>query len=139
MHGPKSQDICYATENRQTAVKAVTPMCQLLLVVGSQNSSNSKRLVEVCRKHDVPAYLIDDKSYLKEEWFAGVETIGVTAGASAPENLVQDLIHCLSGRGYTGLQELDIVDEDVRFHLPQELQAGAAKLTRITTGTPASV
>jgi len=139
MHGPKSQDICYATENRQTAVKAVTPMCQLLLVVGSQNSSNSKRLVEVCRKHDVPAYLIDDKSYLQQEWFQGVETIGVTAGASAPENLVQDLIQCLAERGYTGLQELDIVDEDVRFHLPQELQAGAARLTRITTGTPASV
>ena len=119
--GPKSQDICYATENRQTAVKAVAPLCQLLLVVGSQNSSNSRRLVEVCEKSGVPAYLIDDQSEMQEPWFEGVSAVSVTAGASAPENLVQDLVQALQRRGYTELEEVDIVDEDVRFQLPHEL------------------
>ncbi len=122
--GPKSQDICYATENRQLAVKAVAPLCQLLLVVGSQNSSNSKRLVEVCQKSNVPAYLLDDRSFLQQEWFDGVETVSVTAGASAPEHLVEELVEALREKGYTALEELDIVDEDVRFQLPQELQSG---------------
>jgi 4-hydroxy-3-methylbut-2-en-1-yl diphosphate reductase len=122
--GPKSQDICYATENRQLAVKAVAPLCQLLLVVGSQNSSNSKRLVEVCKKSSVPAHLLDDCSFLEDGWFDGVDTVSVTAGASAPEHLVRELIEALQGRGYSNLEELDIVDEDVRFHLPQELQSG---------------
>ena len=122
--GPKSQDICYATENRQLAVKAVAPLCQLLLVVGSQNSSNSKRLVEVCKKSNVPAHLLDDCSFLEDGWFDGVDTVSVTAGASAPEHLVRELIEALQGRGYSNLEELDIVDEDVRFHLPQELQSG---------------
>ncbi len=133
MVGPKSQDICYATENRQMAVKAVAPLCQLLLVVGSQNSSNSKRLVEVCQKSGVPAYLIDDKSFLKPEWFEGVNQISVTAGASAPENLVQDLVHSLAAFGYHTLEEVDIVEEDVRFQLPSELQSGMVKLTTIST------
>jgi 4-hydroxy-3-methylbut-2-en-1-yl diphosphate reductase len=131
LSGPKSQDICYATENRQMAVKAVAPLCQLLLVVGSQNSSNSKRLVEVCQKSGVPAYLIDDRSYIREEWFNGVDTVSVTAGASAPENLVTDVLDALRERGYTAVEEMDIVDEDVRFNLPPELQGGAAKLTTI--------
>ena len=122
--GPKSQYICYATENRQLAVKAVAPLCQLLLVVGSQNSSNSKRLVEVCQKSNVPAYLLDDRSFLREEWFDGVQTVSVTAGASAPEHLVGELVEALRGKGYSALEELDIVDEDVRFQLPQELQNG---------------
>jgi 4-hydroxy-3-methylbut-2-enyl diphosphate reductase len=122
--GPKSQDICYATENRQLAVKAVAPLCQLLLVVGSQNSSNSKRLVEVCQNTGVPAHLLDDRSFLKEKWFQGVDTVSVTAGASAPEHLVQELIDALQRMGYSHLEELDIVDEDVRFQLPQELQGG---------------
>jgi 4-hydroxy-3-methylbut-2-enyl diphosphate reductase len=129
--GPKSQDICYATENRQLAVKAVAPVCQLLLVVGSQNSSNSKRLVEVCKKSNVPAYLLDDCSFLKDEWFGGVDTVSVTAGASAPEHLVQELIEALQARGYSSLEELDIVDEDVRFHLPQELQGGVVQASSI--------
>jgi 4-hydroxy-3-methylbut-2-enyl diphosphate reductase len=139
IHGPKSQDICYATENRQMAVKAVAPLCQLLLVVGSQNSSNSKRLVEVCGKSGVPAYLIDDKTFLRDEWFVGVNTISVTAGASAPEHLVQELIEALGDRGFGTLDEVDIVDEDVRFHLPQELQQGVVRLHTISTRTPASV
>lgn len=129
--GPKSQDICYATENRQMAVKAVAPLCQLLLVVGSQNSSNSKRLVEVCQRSGVPAYLIDDHSYFQDAWFEGVDTVSVTAGASAPENLVLDVIEALRERGYGTVEEMDIVDEDVRFNLPPELQGGAAKLTTI--------
>lgn len=131
--GPRSQDICYATENRQMAVKAVAPLCQLLLVVGSKNSSNSKRLVEVCRKAGVPAYLIDDRSELRDEWFREVETVSVTAGASAPENLVQDLIHSLQERGYATLEEVDIVDEDVRFSLPGELASQTIRLTSIAT------
>jgi len=129
--GPKSQDICYATENRQLAVKAVAPLCQLLLVVGSQNSSNSKRLVEVCQNTGVPAHLLDDRSFLKEEWFQGVETVSVTAGASAPEHLVQELIAALQWMGYSHLEELDIVDEDVRFQLPQELQGGLVRADSI--------
>jgi 4-hydroxy-3-methylbut-2-enyl diphosphate reductase len=135
MTGPKSQDICYATENRQMAVKAVAPLCQLLLVVGSQNSSNSKRLVEVCQKSGVPAYLIDDRSYLNYEWFQGVNQIAVTAGASAPENLVQELVAALAENGYRTLEEVDIVEEDVRFQLPSELQSGTVRLTTISTSS----
>jgi 4-hydroxy-3-methylbut-2-en-1-yl diphosphate reductase len=121
IQGPAAQDICYATENRQLAVKAVVPLCQVLLVVGSQNSSNSRRLVEVCGKMGVPAYLIDDLSEVRPEWLDGVETVAVTAGASAPENLVQELIGSLRERGFGELEEMEIKEEDVRFHLPSEL------------------
>ncbi len=121
IEGPKAQDICYATENRQLAVKAVVPLCQLLLVVGSQNSSNSRRLVEVCEKMGVPAYLIDDLGEVKAEWLDGVTTVAVTAGASAPENLVEELIGSLEGRGFDQLEEMEIKEEDVRFNLPSEL------------------
>ena len=121
IQGPAAQDICYATENRQLAVKAVAPMCQLLLVVGSQNSSNSRRLVEVCQKTGVAAYLIDDLSEVKPEWVENVETVAVTAGASAPENLVEELIAHLRTRGFDGLEEVEIKEEDVRFQLPAEL------------------
>jgi 4-hydroxy-3-methylbut-2-en-1-yl diphosphate reductase len=131
--GPKSQDICYATENRQMAVKAVAPLCQLLLVVGSQNSSNSRRLVEVCQKSGVPAFLIDDQSEMKDEWFVGVNTVSVTAGASAPENLVQELVQALLLRGFGTVEEVDIVEEDVRFQLPQELAPHTVRLTTIAT------
>src|SRR3984957_17593550 len=121
IQGPAAQDICYATENRQLAVKAVVPMCQLLLVVGSQNSSNSRRLVEVCEKMGVPAYLIDDLSEVKQRWLNGVSTVAVTAGASAPENLVEELMESLKGRGFGELEEMEIKEEDVRFNLPSEL------------------
>jgi 4-hydroxy-3-methylbut-2-enyl diphosphate reductase len=121
IQGPKAQDICYATENRQLAVKAVVPLCQLLLVVGSQNSSNSRRLVEVCEKMGVPAYLIDDLNEVKPEWLAGIQTVAVTAGASAPENLVEELIESLQGSGFNELEEMEIKEEDVRFNLPSEL------------------
>jgi 4-hydroxy-3-methylbut-2-enyl diphosphate reductase len=121
IQGPAAQDICYATENRQLAVKAVAPLCELLLVVGSQNSSNSRRLVEVCQKTGVPAYLIDDLSEVKPEWLKDVHTVAVTAGASAPENLVESLIAHLRSCGFEGLEEVEIKEEDVRFQLPSEL------------------
>ncbi|MCC7500000.1 MAG: 4-hydroxy-3-methylbut-2-enyl diphosphate reductase [Bryobacterales bacterium] len=121
IEGPPAQDICYATENRQVAVKAVAPMCQLLLVVGSQNSSNSRRLVEVCSKQGVPAYLVDDAGEVRPEWLENVETLAVTAGASAPEVLVERLIESLRLKGFDQLEELTLKDEDVRFSLPKEL------------------
>ena len=119
--GPAAQDICYATENRQVAVKAVAPLCGTLLVVGSKNSSNSRRLVEVCQNSGVPAHLIDDMSEVEDTWLDGVETVAVTAGASAPENLVQQLIESLQERGYSNVEEMEVKEEDVRFHLPTEL------------------
>lgn len=121
IEGPKAQDICYATENRQLAVKAVVPLCQLLLVVGSQNSSNSRRLVEVCENMGVASYLIDDLSEIKPEWLEGKQTVAVTAGASAPENLVEELIQSLQASGFDQLEEMEIKEEDVRFNLPSEL------------------
>jgi 4-hydroxy-3-methylbut-2-enyl diphosphate reductase len=120
--GPKTQDICYATENRQLAVKAVAPLCQALLVVGSQNSSNSRRLVEVCQKAGVPAHLLDDCSEVRPETLEGVDTVAVTAGASAPEHLVEQLIDHLRTKGYTDLEEAEIKEEDVRFTLPADLE-----------------
>jgi 4-hydroxy-3-methylbut-2-en-1-yl diphosphate reductase len=126
IQGPAAQDICYATENRQVAVKAVAALCQMLLVVGSSNSSNSRRLVEVSQRNGVPAYLIDDLGEVEGEWLEGVDTVAVTAGASAPENLVQDLIQSLQQRGYSELQEMEIREEDVRFNLPSELARSRA-------------
>jgi 4-hydroxy-3-methylbut-2-enyl diphosphate reductase len=126
--GPKTQDICYATENRQLAVKAVAPLCQALLVVGSQNSSNSRRLVEVCEKSGVPAYLLDDKSEVRTEMLDNVQTVAITAGASAPEHLVGELINYLRGIGYSELEEAEIKEEDVRFTLPADLESFVPKL-----------
>jgi 4-hydroxy-3-methylbut-2-enyl diphosphate reductase len=131
--GPPGQDICYATENRQLGVKAVAPLCDLLLVVGSRNSSNSLRLVEVCDQAGVPAYLVDDRSEIKPEWLAGVKTIAVTAGASAPENLVQELIASLRQYDFSRVEEMELKEEDVRFSLPSELAASAPRLTTIAT------
>jgi 4-hydroxy-3-methylbut-2-enyl diphosphate reductase len=131
---PPAQDICYATENRQMGVKAVVPAADLLLVIGSRNSSNSKRLVEVCQGAGVPAYLIDDHSEIKPEWLADVRTVAVTAGASAPENLVQDLIDALRRfHGFMELDEVTLKDEDVRFSLPAELVASGSRLHTIAT------
>lgn len=129
--GPPAQDICYATENRQLAVKAVGPLCRLLLVVGSQNSSNSKRLVEVCEKNGVPAYLVDDETEIDHSWLDGVDVVAVTAGASAPENLVQGLIASLQRRGFERLEEYRLKEEDVRFSLPLELEPFSDRLTTI--------
>ncbi len=133
IQGPPAQDICYATENRQLAVKAVMPQCQLLLVVGSQNSSNSRRLVEVCKKSGVRAYLLDDASEVRSSWMQDVHTVAVTAGASAPENLVLQLMDWLRQHyGFDRMEEISIKEEDVRFSLPAELQDSASRLTTIT-------
>jgi len=130
--GPAAQDICYATENRQLAVKAVAPMCDMLLVVGSQNSSNSRRLVEVCRQANIPAYLVDDHRDLKPAWLKGVKTIAVTAGASAPEHLVQELLDYLGQtHDFREVEEAEIKEEDVRFSLPSGLESGQVQLTTI--------
>jgi 4-hydroxy-3-methylbut-2-enyl diphosphate reductase len=121
IQGAQTQDICYATENRQMAVKAVSEFVDLLLVVGSQNSSNSKRLVEVGDNFGVRSYLVNDRSDVDQLWLGGVKNVGVTAGASAPEHLVQELIEFLRGHGFQQLEEIELVDEDVRFSLPAEL------------------
>ena len=113
-------------------VKAVAPLCDLLLVVGSRNSSNSLRLVEVCDHAGVPAYLVDDEREVKPEWLAGVKTISVTAGASAPENLVQQLIQSLDKYGFNHVEEMELKEEDVRFSLPGELTSASLRLTNIS-------
>ncbi len=133
IEGPPAQDICYATENRQLAVKAVAPLCQLLLVVGSQNSSNSRRLVEVCEKNGVPAHLVDDETEVDPAWFDGVETVAITAGASAPEVLVERLVASLARLGFDRVEEMVLKDEDVRFALPPELGQAVSRLTTIAT------
>jgi len=130
IRSPKSQDICYATENRQMAVKGVSKYCDLLLVVGSSNSSNSRRLVEVGQNYGVPSYLVNDSSEVDPQWFEGVVNVGVTAGASAPEYLVENIVAALRDKGYGGLEEVEMVDEDVRFSLPSEL-SNAAQLVGI--------
>lgn len=121
IQGPPAQDICYATENRQMAVKAISKFCELLLVVGSQNSSNSKRLVEVGDNFGVRSFLVNDRGDVDTTWLEGVKNVGVTAGASAPEHLVEDLIEFLRGHGFSEMEEIELVDEDVRFSLPSEL------------------
>lgn len=132
IQGPPAQDICYATENRQMAVKAVSEFCELLLVVGSANSSNSKRLVEVAENQGVQAHLVDDRRGVDRAWLENVKNVAVTAGASAPEHLVLDLITYLGEEGFREMEEVELVDEDVRFSLPGEL-AAAASLTTIST------
>jgi 4-hydroxy-3-methylbut-2-enyl diphosphate reductase len=121
IQGPPAQDICYATENRQMAVKGVSEHCDLLLVVGSQNSSNSKRLVEVGDNFGVRSYLVNDKRDIDTIWLEGVKNVAVTAGASAPEYLVQELVEFLRGLGFHDMEEIELVEEDVRFSLPSEL------------------
>src|SRR5205814_8860755 len=134
IQGPAAQDICYATENRQVAVKAVVPLCEVLLVVGSQNSSNSRRLVEVCEKMGVPAYLVDDLTEVQPQWLENIQTIAVTAGASAPENLVEQLVEFLQQRGFAQLEEMEVKEEDVRFNLPAELTRTVHLQTRSAGG-----
>ena len=119
--GPASDDICYATQNRQEAVEAVAREVQLILVVGSPNSSNSNRLVEVAERCGVAARLIDDASGIQPEWLEGIESVGLTAGASAPEVLVQQVSQHLANLGFTDQRDIDLIREDVRFTLPPEL------------------
>jgi 4-hydroxy-3-methylbut-2-enyl diphosphate reductase len=119
--GPAAQDICYATENRQVAVKHVASDADLLLVVGSDNSSNSKRLVEVARSLGTSAHLIDSCKNIEPEWLEGVKTIALTAGASAPECLVEEVVKFLGTEGYGNVREVEVMPENVRFGLPPEI------------------
>ncbi|HEX6880416.1 MAG TPA: 4-hydroxy-3-methylbut-2-enyl diphosphate reductase [Terriglobales bacterium] len=119
--GPHAQDICYATENRQVAVKNVTKAADLVLVVGSENSSNSNRLVEVAQNLSTDSYLIENCRSIKPEWLDGVRTVALTAGASAPEHLVTETISYLREHGFTNLEEVEVVPENVRFALPPEI------------------
>jgi 4-hydroxy-3-methylbut-2-enyl diphosphate reductase len=123
LHAPPSDDICYATQNRQLAVKEIAPNCDLLIVVGSTNSSNSVRLVEVALESGTKAsYLIDYASQVKDEWFEGVTTIGVTSGASVPEILVEDLLIELKKRGFDDVEVIAKMEEHLLFSLPVELR-----------------
>jgi 4-hydroxy-3-methylbut-2-enyl diphosphate reductase len=124
--GPRTDDICYATTNRQAAVKQLARECDLVLVIGSRNSSNSNRLVEVAREHGADSYLIDNESEVREEWLDGMRVVGITSGASAPEELVQRLVGFFRARGTTDVRELEVVQEDVRFMLPKAIRQAVA-------------
>ncbi|HEY2769438.1 MAG TPA: 4-hydroxy-3-methylbut-2-enyl diphosphate reductase [Solirubrobacteraceae bacterium] len=124
--GPRTDDICYATTNRQAAVKQLASRCDLVLVIGSRNSSNSNRLVEVAREHGADSYLIDHEGQVDEEWLTGKRVVGITSGASAPEELVQRLVEFFRARGTTDVQELEVVHEDVRFMLPKAIRQAMA-------------
>ena len=122
IHAPKKEDICYATSNRQWAVKEMFDSIDLLLVIGSRNSSNSNRLVEVARANGVESHLIDDETEIEEAWLERVETVGLTSGASAPEHLVDRVCRWFRDRGVTDIEQHQMVDEDVEFRLPVELR-----------------
>jgi 4-hydroxy-3-methylbut-2-en-1-yl diphosphate reductase len=122
IRAPKKEDICYATSNRQWAVKELLAEVDLLLVIGSRNSSNSNRLVETARAGGVAAHLIDDESEIEEGWLERVETVGVTSGASAPEKLVERVCDWFRARGVQDVEPFRMVDEDVEFRLPVELR-----------------
>jgi 4-hydroxy-3-methylbut-2-enyl diphosphate reductase len=122
IHAPKKEDICYATSNRQWAVKEMLGEIGLLLVIGSRNSSNSNRLVEVARANGVASHLIDDETEIDESWIVGVDVVGVTSGASAPEKLVERVCDWFRARGVVDIQPYRLVDEDVEFRLPVELR-----------------
>jgi 4-hydroxy-3-methylbut-2-enyl diphosphate reductase len=124
--GPKKEDICYATQNRQDAVKKLAKNCQVILVVGSRNSSNSTRLKEIAEKQGIPAYLIDNADEIHRHWIEGKEMIGVTAGASAPEILVEHVIAKLKAWGGQAVTEAPGIRENIVFSLPRDLLAKAA-------------
>ena len=122
IRAPRKEDICYATSNRQWAVKEMLPEIDLLLVIGSRNSSNSNRLVETSRAAGTPAYLIDDETEIDEAWLQDMRTAGITSGASAPEKLVNRVCDWFRARGVTNIEPYRLVDEDVTFRLPVELR-----------------
>jgi 4-hydroxy-3-methylbut-2-enyl diphosphate reductase len=119
--GPKKEDICYATQNRQDAVKRMVQNCDLILVVGSQTSSNSTRLKEIAEKQGISAYLIDSADEIQTAWLDGKKSVGVTAGASAPEVLVEQVVKTLRDRGGISVNEIPGIKEQVVFSLPREL------------------
>jgi 4-hydroxy-3-methylbut-2-en-1-yl diphosphate reductase len=124
--GPRTDDICYATTNRQAAVQQLARECDLVLVIGSRNSSNSNRLVEVAREHGAEAHLIDNERQVREQWLGGKRVVGITSGASAPEELVQSLVEFFRARGTNDVRELAVVQEDVRFMLPKVIRQATA-------------
>jgi 4-hydroxy-3-methylbut-2-enyl diphosphate reductase len=124
--GPRTDDICYATTNRQSAVKQMANGCDLMLVIGSRNSSNSVRLVEVARDCGTESHLIDRAEEVREEWLQDVRVVGISSGASAPENLVQDLVQLFRDRGVTDISEFHVINEDVRFMLPKPIREAAS-------------
>jgi 4-hydroxy-3-methylbut-2-enyl diphosphate reductase len=124
--GPRTDDICYATTNRQAAVKQMADACDLVLVIGSRNSSNSNRLVEVAREHGAASHLIDHEGQVEEEWLDGARVVGISSGASAPEELVQRLIEFFKARGTKTIEEFQVVREDVRFMLPKKIRQALA-------------
>ena len=125
--GPKKDDICYATQNRQDSVKLLAKQSDLVIVVGSPNSSNSNRLREVARNLNVPAYLVDNAGELKPEWLQGKRRVGITAGASAPEVLVQEVIARLKELGASDVREVEGIQENVVFPLPKSLSADSSR------------
>jgi 4-hydroxy-3-methylbut-2-en-1-yl diphosphate reductase len=127
--GPRTDDICYATTNRQAAVKQLARKCDLVLVIGSRNSSNSNRLVEVAREHGADSHLIDNETEVREEWLDGKNVVGITSGASAPDELVQRLVRFFEDRGTNDVQVLEVVQEDVRFMLPKTIRQAMAAQT----------
>jgi 4-hydroxy-3-methylbut-2-en-1-yl diphosphate reductase len=124
--GPRTDDICYATTNRQLAVKQMAGECDLVLVIGSRNSSNSNRLVDVARAAGAESHLIDNEAQVREEWLAGARVVGITSGASAPEELVQRLIDFFRARGTQVVEEFEVLREDVRFMLPKVIRQAVA-------------
>jgi 4-hydroxy-3-methylbut-2-enyl diphosphate reductase len=124
--GPRTDDICYATTNRQAAVRQMAAECDLVLVIGSRNSSNSNRLVEVAREYGADSYLIDNEMQVSEEWLEGKRVVGISSGASAPEDLVQRLVSFFRDRGTEDISEFEVVKEDVRFMLPKEIRKAMA-------------
>jgi 4-hydroxy-3-methylbut-2-enyl diphosphate reductase len=120
--GPRTDDICYATTNRQAAVKLMAERCDLVLVIGSRNSSNSQRLVDVARAAGAQAHLIDNESQVREEWLTGARVVGISSGASAPEELVARLIEFFRDRGTRDVEEFEVLREDVRFMLPKTIR-----------------
>jgi 4-hydroxy-3-methylbut-2-enyl diphosphate reductase len=133
--GPKSDDICYATTNRQLAVRQMARECDLVLVIGSSNSSNSNRLVEVARDHGADSHLIDNEGQVQEEWLEGKRVVGISSGASAPEELVQRLVEFFKERGTSDVSEFQVVQEDVRFMLPKEIRTALAERSLPTVGS----
>jgi 4-hydroxy-3-methylbut-2-en-1-yl diphosphate reductase len=130
IEGPASEDICYATQNRQRAVLELTNRAETILVVGSKNSSNSRRLVEVSQSAGVPAHLIDNSADIQPDWLDGVRTIGLTAGASAPEELVEHVIEYLKRKGFPKVETIGSIVEHVEFALPPELSKSSPKAAK---------
>jgi 4-hydroxy-3-methylbut-2-enyl diphosphate reductase len=127
--GPRTDDICYATTNRQAAVKQMAAECDLVLVIGSQNSSNSQRLVDVARDLGTQAHLIDNETQLQDAWLAGTRIVGISSGASAPEELVDRLVAYFTERGVSDVAEFEVLREDVRFMLPKRIREDLAAQT----------